>query len=323
MKHEQFTEGQPAPSGPLSTIPGMTYVSPLPPTRQISKLPLALGLVALVFAVVAGTALVMRLSAQDSLSNADILLSAVENNLQTGSYRQDTVYSNTTYTQLSDVSLITSPRINGYLVTNVTGRSSQISTYADSRNAYFKYVSADPGLVPTKAVGQWIGLRQNSPAPASAPDQLLQLTDPAFQLLGPFVVGQFSSDQRQALVKQWSTAPVLSFSDKAVKSASVEGKDVLVYSVTYNNDNLKAYARVVAGYMGMKDSSVQLTLSALDNYRTNTVYVDPIAKRILKVEYTTSTGQVVIAFSGFGTTPVADEPKAVFQFGELLPAPRL
>jgi hypothetical protein len=324
MKHEQFAGGvDPAAAGPLSTIPGMTYVTPLPPSRSVSKLPLALGLVALVFAIVAGTVLVMRLTAQTGPTNAETLLSVVDNNLQTPSYRQDMTYGSITYTLLVDAAVATNPRINAYRVTSTAGQASQVSTYADNRNAYLKYVAADSGLVPAKAIGQWIAFRQNSVIPATAPVQLSQLTEPAFQLLGPFVTGQFSSDQRQALLKQWSVRPVLSFSDKAVKSATVEGKDVLVYEVQYNSANLEAYARMVAGYMGMPDVALQRALAGLAQYRSNTLYVDPVAKRVIKAEYSSLAGNVSTVFSGFGTTPVANEPKAAFQYGDLTPIPHL
>ncbi len=324
MNHEQFAgNAQPAPTGPLSTIPGMTYVSPLPPTRPVSKLPLALGLVALVFAVVAGTALVMRLTAQTGLTNADILLSAVENNLGTTSFRQDMSYANGSYTLLADVSAITNPRLSGYKVTTISGRASQVSSYADNRNSYLKYVKADPGLIPVNAINQWVSFQQNGVSPTAAPEHLRQLTEPAYQLLRPFMIGQFSENQRQELVKQWTTNPVLTFDDKAVKAASVEGKDVLVYAVTFNTANLKAYARVAAGYQGVSDIALNRALADLELYSTNTLYVDPIAKRIIKIEFGSSTGTVTTIFSGFNTTPVANEPKPTYQYSELSPAPRI
>lgn len=320
--------GQPDDSGPLSQIPGMTYVTPI--NRPKPAVPLLAVFALLVVVILLGVGVIGYLALRRTTTTTSsppnvstMFTAAITKALSTGKVERHLGYSGFDYTLQEDASQITDVRLSGTATRTATNGSASVELYGSLQNTYIKYDSATTTLAPASALNNWLVVRRSGVTPAGVTGRVSQMTTPEYLLLGAYIFGNFSQQQRSTLVDYLSNHPVYQFDANSVQQAVLNNKPVLVYSVSFNADNLSAYNKLVAGMYGMSDANLQALLGTFKYYGTNKVYIDEASKQIVQVEFVINNLQVTQTFAKFDDLTLPAEPTSARIFTQYNPLPSL
>jgi hypothetical protein len=309
----------------------MTYVSPLGPSPKKSPLPVLFGVLGIV--ILGGLVVVAYLVSKGAATVttttptvSQIFTTAILQGLTTGKVQRRVVYQGMDYTLQVDASTPSAVHYSGTVErTNTKGRASA-DVYGSIENSFIQYkTGSSSALVSPALVGSWLWVRQKGWTPPALAPLLGQMTSPEYLLLGAYVFGNFSAQQRSAIEAFLTSHQVFVFDPTKVVKSTLNGKDVLVYQVDFNADNLVAYNRLLATDFGMDEKNMTTLLASLPYYSGNKVYIDPNLKQVVQVEFTIPSSGLAITqtFDKFGSASPADQPTEARVINQLTPMPTL
>lgn len=322
---------QPAPpsaNNPLASIPGMTFVAPLPAQRKSSPLPLIIGLVVLL--VLGGLGVAAYLSLQTAsvpsgtaTTTSDVFRQAVSNGLSTGTVQRQVGGSGLDFTLLQDASTVNAPRMSVTATEKTDAGSAAFETYATLNDTYIKYISGAPVFVPSSVLNQWLWVRKAGAMPSQVDRVVGQMTELAYSTMGAYIFGNFSEAQRTELLDFLADNSVYKYDSTTVKQSTLNGKNVYIFDISFNTDNLATYNKKIGAYYGMSEASLAPLLATLKFYGPNTVYVDAEQKQIVQAEFMIGTRKITLKFDKFNATTLPAEPAATRLYSQVTPIPSL
>lgn len=235
--------------------------------------------------IVFGLVLFALLTTNKPQASQEVLNEALTNRLNEQTiYRSKTVEEGQSkQVQITEVSF-TNPndpvsRDFVKLETNNAGQVNKVETEGvGSKGAdYIRYISVQnqANEATKKILGKWAENKATEVQPAQFLENAI--------FASPLMTGGVSSEEAKTLMQQIIEKKAIEV--KTVDTnAKIGNKKVYKYQLAIN---LKQYIPIFQQYLvdiGMKDAAAKLSAPSQDSYLPTTVYIDPVSKKIIKVE---------------------------------------
>ncbi len=246
---------------------------------------------------------------------------ALTQSLSTSSITETRANDNDATVTALDVSKPKTAKL-GTLTTKNLGADTYVKGFGTMQNTYLAFGS-DPAKqtnTPTRLLDQWIAVRKDGNLPISASQTpLFTLSDPRYQLLQPWIFGNFDSKTRGDLLKQIKSTKLYSFAAKDVKQVTMDNQLTYVYSLTLDGTKLAAYETKAGAAYGISPTdTTSLTGGLLNTKIPVHLYIQKSTHQITRIDTVTNGIPTTTTFRARNNTKVSAEPTARFTYTEYL-----
>lgn len=314
------------------------YAQPQPLTQQFDmpagmgsssygKIPkrklLTLAIACVVIVGVLGTGGTFAKSILDRNSPENIFNQAIAKSLSTSSVTQTQEVENAgeTVTQY-DLANVRDPKVSA--TTHIKTSGSEISTegFSTLQDGYFRILSgkSTTDSAYKNVADKWLIIRSGGLSIEASKPYFTLFGDPYDNLFGEYIFGNFNATESKALMKFIKKNPPYKFSADKVRTVQLDGKDTLVYEVSFAMDNLKAFNKLAGKYMGINDTIVATSFEKL-NTSGATMYIDKVDKHLVKLTTKENVGETISVYKNYDATTVGAKPTVAItaaQYAELL-----
>lgn len=220
-----------------------------------------------------------------------------------------------------DVSDVKNPKYESTFKMEIEeGINEEFNFYGTYKNIFAKYpessfVSLDIPSDDTKAFAdKWTQIRKDGKLAENSELSFYEMGDPYELFPGDFIFGNFKDADKQQLMDAIKEKPLYSYSKDAVKKEQLHGRDVFVYEVTANDENLLQYNNKVSKIVDQKFDDVEGALH--DSEDKSTFYIDIETKRIVRVKGVQD-GQKITIDVAYDNVKVMAQPTEQVQWSKL------
>ncbi|MGH7195913.1 MAG: hypothetical protein ACREGA_04000 [Candidatus Saccharimonadales bacterium] len=278
-----------SPPRPIDTFgqPDLYKLQHLP---KHGKSPLLALLIVVVLVIVIGGGAFALFHSKQPAPN-EVFQDAVASALSTSQLAQQTVVtgtSNATESTRYDLADMKNPKVS--TDTSVTPSKTyglQYKGYATLSDSYLILESAGvKGQSSGQSASQpkkWLQVRRGNSL--SSVIKGGSIPDPAVELFGDFIFGNFPAKQRSQLVAYTINNNIYQYDADKVAKSTLNGQPVFVYDITENVPKLKLLNQKAAADMGMNSDLYKtlFTAAGADYAKTGKLYISVKQHRLLKV----------------------------------------
>lgn len=307
---------------PASQSPAPTRSAVVAPVKRRRWLP-AVAIALLLVAVSLG---VWQWQSRQDSPDA-VFRAAIAQALSTGTVTQAITSQGSTETIKYDLSNVHDPRLSITTPDTINAVNVQLQAYGNSKSSYFTISRVEgSSQALSQVLNKWVALRQNGKTIDGADPQLVQLADPAANVLGEFIFGNFSATDRARLTDFAVQQQIYHYDPTQVRHGTLNGQSVMIYSITLNSTELKAFNQQAAAMLGLGRADTAAALDSINQLGNLSakLYIATATKHVIKVSAKIDGQATTITYSAYGRTKLPPEPKADLtwqQFQTLLSAP--
>lgn len=260
------------------------------PQPKRSKKPLFVAVFVAVGLGVAG----LLFALTNTQPNPEIVFAnAVENSLSTKHVKQVTSLEGSgEQTYQYDTSEPDDPKVYSAVDASIIGVDFKLRQYATLKDSFVSYEQYGPLFESDTPLqdykGKWMQTRRDGRPVSTSPNAAdVFFPDAYVSLFGDWIFGNFSDADRRVLMRLIVDREVYKYDPEKVEQKQLDGRDVYVYSVTYDKDKRKAMNEKVAEIWkaDFKEIEEVLESSALDSGpETAKLYIDMETEQLVQVE---------------------------------------
>jgi len=308
------------PRGPYARIGAQPVANKRRPRRRRK----GLGAILTIFGLIIAAGLTYVAMQGSGSQSEGLFQAAIANSFATSSFTQTTTIGEDSVELQQDVSDVKNPKVSGTV--NVASKSAKFDGYGSLKNSYIQYtqlgslVNNDTNLS-AQLTHKWVQIRNDGTLPANyASETALEgIFDPRTSIFGSMLAfGNYAPADQQTLIGYIQQNNVFSFTAGAAQPTSVDGKAATQFEVTVNASALKELNKKAGAMAGLPATELEAAITAanfdaLTSAKINWVIADD-SQQIVKLIITANGQTTTTAYSTFGTSTVATEPTADYQY---------
>lgn len=265
-----------------TTLPGTAT----PPMLKKSKKKLIIAIAAAVI-VVAGGIVAWQMSTKPTAEK--VFNGMFQNNLSVTNYKLTMSSDDMRAIVKGDVNDVKNPKYESTFKMELEeGISEEFNYYGTYKNIFAKYPESSflsleiPSEQTKEFADKWTQVRKDGKIVENAEMSFYEMGDPYQLFPGDIILGNFNKADQSKLMDAIKQNPLYSYNKDTVKKQQLHGRDVFVYEVTANDENLLQYNNKVGEIVGQKFEDVEDALN--DSADKSTIYVDIETERIVRVK---------------------------------------
>ena len=250
----------------------------------------------------------------EKITAEQLFKNSLANGMQTKSYSQKVTADGLQVERKVDVSVPKTTRLSGSAT--LSDRNTVVEVYATANDTYAKLIKSDLLTAKPTLQGTWLQARKGGKVletPAVSPSLFELLFTPPTSLYDPFVIGNYSVAERQALQKITDEQLVYRFDPSSVIQSTINGQDASEFTVTVSASGrqaLAAKAAELAGVSAERITEARMLAQLAGNANVSlSVAVSNKDQRIIQVKEAGDKPRVT-TYGGYGNTVPAQGPSA-------------
>jgi hypothetical protein len=286
------------PAGPPPQMPTTPYQSPVPepvfPDQsglsehyKKPRKPWILPLLAVIFAVIVCGGTWFGYQAYRN-NPATLFNQAIGASLHTKQVTETFNSTTSAGAVAFDVNDVKKPRLSTLTTMNL-GVSTYVKGYGTMQNTYLSYSNNPNGetTTPPNLLDKWIQVRADGNLPSGATlNPLLTTIDPRYELLSPWVFGNFTSKDRKSIAGLARSTKLYRIDGKKVKDDKLGGRAVKVYDITVNNGALNSYFTKVGQAFGISSTDSSAAAKLYGSRISLKMYIQKDTHQVLRIDMT-------------------------------------
>ncbi len=291
-----------------------------PPARKPKRRVLKILGIAVLLIILIGS-LVAIFMWQSNLNNPDKVFDRfLKKNFETTELKKYTTDGKDTQDLGLDLNALKNPIVYDKEKITVNGSQYKIVGYGSASRGIVSYVELPAAAKSPQSkalLNAQTVVRDNRNLPATAPEFLVQASDPRYAIISPVIFGNFSQNVSKDLLKSIKSANIYKYNPKEVKSQKINGKKILVYSIKPNFSELVILNQYAASTMGFPPLELTGAVNQLNQYKNATFrfYIAPGTDRLVKLEIIDGNRIVTTTYSDYNKaqTPIEPQTKVMWQ----------
>lgn len=250
---------------------------------------------------------------------ATLFNQALGKSLSTKQVTQNVSSSTSAAVVTLDVSDVKKPHVSS-LTTNNFGVSTYVKGYGTLQNTYLSYANNPNSATntPINLIDQWIRVRSNGTLPTGAAlTPLLTTIDPRYEMLSPWVFGNFTKKDRGTITGLARSSKLYQINSKTVKEEKLNGHQVKIYEVGVNHAALADYFTKVGQTFGIPSTDSGAAAKLYGTRIQLKVYIQKDTQQIVRLD-TTSDGVTTTTLYDYHSVKFPDEPNPDFTYDDFL-----
>ena len=212
-----------------------------------------------------------------------------QNNLSVNNYKLTMSSDGMGAIVKGDVSDVKNPKYESTFKMEIAeGINQEFQFYGTYKDILVKYPESSfvsleiPSQQTKEFADKWTQVRKDGKPLENTEMSFYEMGDPYQLFPGDIILGNFSDADRQKLMDAIKQKLLYSYNKDTVKKQQLHGRDVFVYEVTANDENLLQFNNKVSEIVGQKFDDVEDALH--DSEDKSTIYVDIETQRIVRVK---------------------------------------
>lgn len=277
------------PDAPTPTNPTVDPIATTPQPTEAPKKSKKMLIIAAAAAVlvIAGGVLVWQMSTRPTAEK--VFNGAFQNSLSVENYKLTMSSDDMGAIVKGNVSDVKNPKYESTFKVDLgDGINQEYEYYGTYKDIFAKFPESAflsmeiPSEQTKEFADKWTQVRKDGKLAEGAELSFYEAGDPYELFPGDFIMGNFKESDKQKLFDAIKEKPLYSYNKDAVKKQQLHGRDVFVYEVTANDENLLQYNNKVGEIVGQKFENAEDALH--DSEDKATFYIDIQTKRIVRVK---------------------------------------
>lgn len=322
----QVQEPQFAPNPPQFPSPNPVqqtneqYPADYPPVKKSNRKKITV-IIALILALLGGGGAAAYFMYFAPKSPDSIFAAAMSNAMSTSSFTQTTEMKDMgmSFTLSYNLDNIKKPRASTDIGLSSDMAEIKMHGYGTASSGYFKFesMSGSPVEFPDKLKNKWVQVIKDGVVAdgASELDTFYSVYDPYGGILGQFIFGSFSEQERKEIMEYALSEKIYEYDSKSVKKETVDGRETFVYNIKIDGDKLKAYNRKVGEIIGISQTKIDDFTEKIEDIE-GSLSID-IEKSLL-VKAQIKSGASTTTYSKWNQTTLPSEPTPDYQYAEFV-----